>query len=320
MIKVAIVEDETEHSDLLKSYLARYSTENSATFDIRCFGNAIGFLNPYDGDYDIIFMDIKMPYMDGMTCAHRLREIDPNVVLIFITSMRQYAVQGYEVEAFHYLIKPLQYFDFALKLTKAIERTDKPNNEFHLLINTDSGYKKVRPKTIKYVEVNNHHCEYHTENAILRQYQPLKEAEDKLKDFGFVKCNNYCLVNLAFVTAIEKSTVVIGNDRIEMSRPRKKEFIAKFTAFSHGGERLGNEFSVFLSSREIRIQRILACSDFSRMPILHFSVYAETQKAQAVLVALYRLRRGGNRAVRCDIAGKLRNNRKNGAVCARVML
>lgn len=235
MIKVAIVEDETEHSDLLKNYLSRYSTENRVDFEIRCFGNAIGFLNPYDGDYDIVFMDIKMPYMDGMTCAHRLREIDPNVLLIFITSMRQYAVQGYEVEAFHYLIKPLQYFDFALKLTKAIEKTDKPSKEFHLLINTDSGYKKIRPKNIKYVEVNNHHCEYHTENGILRQYQPLKEAEDTLKDFGFVKCNNYCLVNLAFVTAIDKSTVVIGDERIDMSRPRKKDFIAKFTDFTHGG-------------------------------------------------------------------------------------
>lgn len=235
MINIAIVEDEKEHSDLLKSYLARYAEENNTAFNIKCFGNAISFLEPYTANYDIVFMDIKMPYMDGMTCAHKLRKIDRKVLLIFITSMQQYAVQGYEVEAFHYLVKPLKYFDFALKLTKAIEKTEKNSNTPSILINTETGFLKISPERIKYVEVKNHHCEYVTLDGVYRQYQPLKTAENNLKACNFAKCNNYCLVNLAFVTGISGSSVLIGETSVEMSRPRKKAFIEQFTAFAKLG-------------------------------------------------------------------------------------
>lgn len=237
MINVAIVEDEAEHSDLLKYYLSRYAEEKKENFNIKLFTNAISFLEPYSADYDIVFMDIKMPYMDGMTGAHKLREMDKNVLLIFITSMRQYAVQGYEVEAFHYLIKPLQYFDFALKLSKAIEKTNKSNRTTDIIVTTETGFKKIQPAAIKFVEVKNHHCEYNTTEGIFRQYQQLKAAENSLKEFGFVKCNNYCLVNLAFVTGLDGSSVLIGDIRLDISRPRKKDFVAKFNEFakSHGG-------------------------------------------------------------------------------------
>lgn len=237
MINIAIVEDEAEHSNLLKHCLSRYAEEKKESFNIRTFSNGVSFLEPYSADYDIVFMDIKMPYMDGMTCAHKLREIDKNVILIFITSMRQYAIQGYEVEAFHYLIKPLQYFDFALKLTKAIERTGKSTGTVDIIVNTETGFKKIPPSAIKFVEVKNHHCEYNTTEGIFRQYQQLKAAENALKDFGFIKCNNYCLVNLAFVTEIDGSTAVVGDARLDISRPRKRDFTDKFTEFTkrHGG-------------------------------------------------------------------------------------
>ena len=151
--------------------------------------------------------------------------------------MQQYAIQGYEVEAYHYLIKPLQYFDFALKLAKAIERTNKSTRTADILISTETGLKKIRPADIKFVEVKNHHCEYNTTEGIYRQYQQLKAAEAALKDFGFVKCNNYCLVNLAFVTEIEGSFAVVGDIKLDISRPRKKEFSEKFADFTkrHGG-------------------------------------------------------------------------------------
>ena len=210
MINIAIVEDEAEHSNLLKHCLSRYAEEKKESFNIRTFSNGVSFLEPYSADYDIVFMDIKMPYMDGMT---------------------------YEVEAFHYLIKPLQYFDFALKLTKAIERTGKSTGTVDIIVNTETGFKKIPPSAIKFVEVKNHHCEYNTTEGIFRQYQQLKAAENALKDFGFIKCNNYCLVNLAFVTEIDGSTAVVGDARLDISRPRKRDFTDKFTEFTkrHGG-------------------------------------------------------------------------------------
>ncbi len=71
----------------------------------------------YRADYDIVFMDIELPGINGMEAAHRLREIDQQVILIFVTNMAQFAVKGYEVDALDYIIKPAQYGPLSIKLT-----------------------------------------------------------------------------------------------------------------------------------------------------------------------------------------------------------
>ena len=75
-IKIAIVEDEPQASDTLKEYIERYGNENSIPFAITQFPNAIGLLDQYSAEFDIIFMDIQMPYINGMDAAHRLRTLD----------------------------------------------------------------------------------------------------------------------------------------------------------------------------------------------------------------------------------------------------
>ena len=73
-------------------------------------------------DYDIVFMDIELPGINGMEAAHRLREIDQQVILIFVTNMAQFAVKGYEVDALDYIIKPAQYGPLSIKLDRAAQR------------------------------------------------------------------------------------------------------------------------------------------------------------------------------------------------------
>lgn len=120
IVHIALVEDDVKAAETIQKYLDRYEAENQIKFDVTTFSNAIPLLENYTADYDIIFMDIRMPYMNGMDAAHRLRAIDSKVILIFITSLTQYAVAGYEVEALDYIVKPVNYYDFALKLARAI--------------------------------------------------------------------------------------------------------------------------------------------------------------------------------------------------------
>ncbi len=107
MVNIAIVEDEQKHVDILKGYLTRYGNEHNTTFNIKQFGDGMDILDEYDSSFDIVFLDIQMKHLDGMTTAKRIREYDQNVILIFITSTVQYAVQGYQVDALGYVLKPV---------------------------------------------------------------------------------------------------------------------------------------------------------------------------------------------------------------------
>lgn len=124
MVNVAIVEDEIRSADVLCGFLERYGSEKGREFAVSRFTDAIAFLENYVPRYDIVFMDIQLPDMDGMTASRRLRALDRDVILIFVTNMANYAVSGYEVDALDFIVKPVSYFPFTVKLERALGRLD----------------------------------------------------------------------------------------------------------------------------------------------------------------------------------------------------
>ena len=119
-MKLAIVEDRQEHVDRLQSFIEKYREEHNEQFQIFIFSDGLKFLDAYKRGFDIVFMDINMPHIDGMETAKRLREIDKNTCLIFITEHSSFAVSGYEVSAFDFILKPVEYARFAEKLKKPV--------------------------------------------------------------------------------------------------------------------------------------------------------------------------------------------------------
>ena len=119
--RVVIVEDEVVYLDALKDMLSSYEKEKEVAFNITAYRDIETFLAEYRKCYDIVFMDIELPGMNGMDGARRLREADSSVVLIFVTNMAQFAVQGYEVNALDYILKPVTYKNFSVKLDRALD-------------------------------------------------------------------------------------------------------------------------------------------------------------------------------------------------------
>lgn len=160
MIRIAIAEDEKEHADALAEHVQRYARETDTPVDITRFDNAVTMLENYKAAYDLIFLDIKMPYMNGIDAAHRLRELDNDVMLIFVTSMRQYALEGYSVNAFDFIVKPVTYADFQLKMQRAFKKLKAADDKNEILLSTEKGIIKLKPSDIRYVETDGHNIIY----------------------------------------------------------------------------------------------------------------------------------------------------------------
>ena len=118
MLKIAIVEDERECQEALIEHLRKYEKEKNEAFIVRIFNDGIDILDDYSADYDLIFLDIHMKYQDGMTTAKRIREVDADAQIVFITALAQYAIEGYKVNALDFILKPVVYEQLAMTMDK----------------------------------------------------------------------------------------------------------------------------------------------------------------------------------------------------------
>ena len=234
MPKIAIVEDNKAAADKLKEFLDRFSQQETVSLHMDFFCEALSFLEHYKPIYDIVFMDIEMPYLDGMEAARRLRKLDQKVLLIFVTNMAQFAVKGYEVDALDYIVKPVQYLDFKQKLQRAVRRCRKDADA--VLVAQQDRVSRILLRDIRYIEVRGHRLIYHTEHGEVDGGGTLRETEGKLRDKGFLRCNKCYLVNFRHIATVHGSSLIMTDgDELKISRPRKKDFMQELA------ECVGNE-------------------------------------------------------------------------------
>ena len=99
MLRIAIVEDEDQEAQILSDCLNKYAQEHKCVYSIQRFSDGVAFLSAEKAVFDLVFMDVEMPFMDGLKTAEKLREKDSQTVLVFVTKLFQYAVNGYEYNA-----------------------------------------------------------------------------------------------------------------------------------------------------------------------------------------------------------------------------
>ncbi len=221
MVRIALVEDDDSCRRELMEYLDRFAQESGERFSVAAFTDGAEIAEGYTAGYDIILMDIAMSYMDGMSAAEAIRQVDDEVVIIFITNMPQFVMAGYSVGALDYVLKPVSYFAFSQRIQRALARMKK-RAEKYISIPFRGGMRKLAVSRIAYVEVRDHDLTYHTDGETLPAKGTLSEAQALLNSDCFFRCNKCYLVNLEYVDGVDNTCILVGGDRIQVSRARKK--------------------------------------------------------------------------------------------------
>lgn len=230
VMKIAIVDDEEQSRALLKEYIEKYAAGRNMVVEVVLFKNGLDLVSEYTADYDIIFMDIVMSFMDGIAIAKTLRKLDRTVALVFVTNMAKFAIKGYEVDAAGFIIKPFTYAAIASRLDKIIARLPRREADT-LCVKQEIGLAKVFISDIIYVKVEGRYVSLHTVEGDMIMRKPMKDVEKMLEKYKFVRCDNSYLVNLKYVSAIGKNSAVVAGEEIPVSRAKRKKFLDAFTVY-----------------------------------------------------------------------------------------
>ena len=235
MVKIGILEDEPVQSDALQRFLAQYQRSHpdfsykATVFDA---GNKLIF--GYTLDYDLLFIDIRLPDMLGIDAAKQIRKVDDNVMIVFVTNLTQYAIEGYSVNAYDYILKPLLYGAFEVKLGRILNVLSHQSARNWLTLKTRQATFRVEHNAIRYVEVDGHDLIFHTDQGDYHVWGTLSKYEQALGEGRFSRCNACYLVNLNYVQAVRGNTVIVQGIELAISRPRRKGFLSDLARYKGG--------------------------------------------------------------------------------------
>lgn len=231
MIRIGVVDDQAESRALLIEYLARYEFEHGGQFVIEEFADGSELTAAYRPRFDIILLDVQMENLDGFATARLIREVDPGVILIFVTNMAQFAVKGYEVDALSYLLKPVPYFAFSQELKRSLARLERESDDFALL-HMGGEVVRIDLSRVVYVESVKHRLTVHLLDEQLSLVGTLKDMAAQLEPRGFFRSNSFLLVNLRHVVGVRnQNSVMASGIELPISRARKKPFLEALTEY-----------------------------------------------------------------------------------------
>ena len=235
MYRALIVEDDASAAAALCGYLDRFGTKKGVHFTNEVLVSAMELLERQH-PADIIFLDIGLPGINGMEAAEIIRETDEVTPIVFVTDLAQYAVQGYSVDALDFMVKPVSYEDFALRMGRAL-RVMARNDSATVSLPTSAGLRIVRLRDVIFVEILKHDLYWHIagEKEPLRIRGSLKAAEEQLGPERFCRIAAGYVVNMGHIVRAGASSVTMSDGtELTISRSRKAEALAAFSRYAGG--------------------------------------------------------------------------------------
>ena len=186
---------------------------------------------------DIVFLDIQMEGTDGIETAKKLRERDEDTILIFITGIREYVFQAFDVAAFHYLLKPIEEEKFREVFRRAGRELEKRKSKRRetVFIKTRNRSFSLEKDSILYIESRGKKVEIHTTGETIEAYASMNEMEGQLGG-GFFRCHRGYLVNMAYVAEYDSESITLNNgEYIYMAKEKYGEFVKAYMRYLRNG-------------------------------------------------------------------------------------
>lgn len=228
IFNIAICDDEEIHRQTLSEYLNKSLT--NIEYTLKKFNSGEDLLENYPENIDILLIDIMMDGKNGIDISKQIRTFDTNVTIIFTTSFIDFAQKGYEVRAFRYLLKPIEYNDFLINILECINYISK--NHINCLTIREAVNReivKIPVNTILYIETDCRYVLIHTDNQTYRTIGAIKNFEKELEHQYFYRCHTSYLINLKKVRGINNKCALIKEDEILVSRYKIKDLKIKIT-------------------------------------------------------------------------------------------
>lgn len=236
-IKISVCDDNKIDQEYICKLLREYADKNGIILEVQTFISAEQFLFQYaeEKDYQILVLDIEMEKMNGVELAKKLREDNREIQIFFVTGFSDYISEGYEVDALHYLMKPVGREKFFKVMDKAVSNLKV--EEKVLFVQENGEMLKILTKNILYVEVFSHVCIIHTTESSVEAKMPIGELEKKLPN-GFFRVHRSYLVNLEQVKKIGKTEIFLDDGGvIPLSRRKYKDVNLAFIRYFEGRQR-----------------------------------------------------------------------------------
>lgn len=224
MFKIGIVEDNIQDKEKLIKLINEYLKKENITYTISTFSYADNFLNS-NKVFDLVFLDIILGGdLTGIDIAKKVRgRLGNDLIIVFVTSSIQFALEGYSVDASAYIMKPVIKEDFELKMPRIINKL-KNKSTNSIILNTNEETLSINVRDIFYIEVYGHYLTYYVNDKKYIVRQTLSSAEDRLSKYGLFRINKYNLVNINNINKIDGDDVYIKNIILRISRSRKQKF------------------------------------------------------------------------------------------------
>ena len=227
LVNIVICENDKNDQEFVGSKVVDILDDLNIEYEIKVYNSGDDLLEGYDKYTDIILLDIQMDGLDGMETARKIREFDDNVEIIFITSFVEYALEGYEVNAYRYLLKPVKDEDFRTSLINCLN--DRNFVKRSIVIKEGNTRIKISLKDIMYIEVQGNDITVHTLKDTYRTKGTMSSFETEINSDMFVRCHKSYLVNLEYIKSIKRYTSILVNDEeVPLSRNKYKEIKDKF--------------------------------------------------------------------------------------------
>ena len=215
-----LCDDSREDRDTLSRALQHYAVRRVLELRLETAAGGGELLRRWTPSrWDAVFLDIFMPGLSGMDVARRLRAMDKNLCLIFVTASREHGLESYDVRATDYLLKPFSQEDVDNALDYFLETYEKSLRSVRVGAAWEDA--EVRLRDIIYIEIQNHQAVLHTREQALTVWRGLNEIKAEIDDDRFVHCHRSYLVNLEHVKALEKRDFRMDSgDLVPISRQK----------------------------------------------------------------------------------------------------